>query len=453
VSASFLTTVLPGSGTDGLGIDVNGAGDFGSVDGAFAIDGYSDLIVGGTGGTHVYLYFGSATGYAQTPSITFTGSMTNFGQAVVDAGDLDGDGLDDIAIASITEGGGKIFVYSRKNPPVSWGTTGSWPAALMDTQANYTFTVDQTFAGGSASIFRRSLTPLGNFDGAGASDLAVGVRLHASSLGSVLIIKGSTSLASLTIPDVSGSFEIDGVAASSQFGLAVMGIGQFYPAPAGPTLIVSAPPVSSVYAFRGQAPSAILTAAAADDSVVVTPVTDPYGNNLGFLGPLGGSPGVISVSSTSGKYVDVHIGTAATGPLLGAVGEAPSASVRFVNPASGNSFGIVNLGGGIKGKSEAVSFIGGDSVTDLVLAGQTEAGTPLYIINGASLGLMSGNVDVSAAQGAVVPAIVKVADRIPTGWAGYGGSGLIVDSNRDGYADFAIGESAFGMAGRVVVFY
>jgi hypothetical protein len=92
-------------------------------------------------------------------------------------------------------------------------------------------------------------------------------------------------------------------------------------------------------------------------------------------------------------------------------------------------------------------------VTDLVLAGQTETGTPLYIINGAALGLMSGNVDVSAAQAAVVPPIVKIADRIPTGWAGYGGSGLIVDSNKDGYADFAVGESAFGMAGRVVVFY
>ncbi len=455
VAAAFVTTILPGTGTDGIGIDVNGSGDFGGTNRSFTADGRSDLIVGGTGGTHVYLYFGTTTGYSTTPSVTFTGTASNFGQAVVDAGDMDGDGLDDIAIASPSDGGGKIFVFSRKNPPASWGTTGAWPVMLMDTQANYTFTVDATFAGGTASIFRRSLTPLGNFDGTGASDLAVGVRLHSTSLGSVVIIKGSSSLASLTIPDVSGAgtIQIDGIVASAQFGMSVLGIGQFFPAPAGPALVVSAPPAGAVYAFRGQAPTAVLTAGSADDSVVAAASADQYGVNLGFLGALGGSPGALTIASTAGKYVDVHLGTAAAGPLLGAAGGAPAATVRFGNSASGNSFGIVNLGGGIKGTARTASLIGGDAVSDLVVAGLGEAGVPIYIVNGATLSTMSGNVDVAVAQAAVVSPIVKIANRLPSPWSGHAGAAMIIDSNSDGYADFAIGESAFGVAGRVVVFH
>src|SRR4029077_2547549 len=102
-----------------------------------------DLIVGNTGGKSVNVYFGSATGYPGTPSIKITGATTNFGQAVVNGGDLNGDGLADIAIASPSEGGGagRIYVYSRKSPPASWGTTNSWPATLTDAQANYTLTV------------------------------------------------------------------------------------------------------------------------------------------------------------------------------------------------------------------------------------------------------------------------------------------------------------------------
>ena len=130
IQSQFSTTALSGSGTDGIGID-NRSGGFGRAsDLSFNADGFSDLVVGGAGGTHVYLYFGSASGYAPTPSVTITGTVTNFGEAVVNAGDLDGDGLSDIAIASPSDGGGKVYIFSRKTPPPSWGTTNSWPASL-----------------------------------------------------------------------------------------------------------------------------------------------------------------------------------------------------------------------------------------------------------------------------------------------------------------------------------
>jgi hypothetical protein len=324
----------------------------------------------------------------------------------------------------------------------------------MDTQATYTFTADTTFAGGANSIFRSSIARLGNFDGTGADDLAIGFRLHSGNVGGVVIVKGSGSLASMTIPDPAGvsTIRIDGTVASGQLGISLVGIGQFFSAPAGPGLIIGAPIARALYAFGGQAPaSGMLTTASADDSVIGT-AGDQYGINLSFLGPFGG-PGAVTVASTMGKYVDVHVGTATAGPLLGAVGGAPAPSVRFVNTASGNSFGVINLGGGVKGTSQSVSFIGADTQPDLVMAGQAETTTPLYIVSGAAIGAMSGTFDVSVGQGGITSPVVKVPNRLPSPWAGYAGSSLIVHSNNDVYPDFAIGESAFGAVGRVIVFY
>jgi hypothetical protein len=174
---------------------------------------------------------------------------------------------------------------------------------------------------------------------------------------------------------------------------------------------------------------------------------------MSLLGALGGSPGAVTIASTMGKYVDVHLGTAGTGPLLGPAGGAPAPSVKFIDSLSGNSFGVVNIGGGLRGTSQAVSLIGGDTTPDLVLAGQAETGLPVYIVSGSVIPSLSGSVDVAINQSGITSPVVKVANRLPTPWAGYAGSSIIVKSNNDVYPDFAIGESAFGAAGRVVVFY
>ena len=455
VQAQFQTTILSGTGTDGIGEDLDGSGDFGTASNlSFTADGFSDLIVGDSGGKKVYVYFGSATGYASLPGITISGSVADFGKAVANAGDLDGDGLADLAIASPGDGGGgKVYIFSRKNPPSSWGTSGKWPATLTDTQANYVLTADATYAGGIGSIQpRQGLARLGNFDGTGSDDLAVGLALHASANGGLLIVKGSTSFASGTIPDTTGAqtIEIDGTATGGLFGFATVGIGPFFGASSASGLVASAPAASAIYGFPGQTATTPLTAAAASNAV--TGVTaDVYGLNLGFLGQAGGSPGAVTVAAPNAGYVDVYLGNIAKGPLLG--GGQPAASFRLRDTAAGNSFGVVNVGGGIKGTSQSVSLIGGDAVPDLVVAGQAEAGSPVYILSGAVVGALTGTVDISAAPTEVVPPIVKVLNRFPSGWGGYAGTGIVVDSNGDGYGDFAIGEFAPGGAGRVVVFY
>jgi len=287
-------------------------------------------------------------------------------------------------------------------------------------------------------------------------DLLVAFRLKtaAAGNGAVFVIKGSSSFASGSIPGA-GTYEIDGTVSGGFFGWPVLGVGTFFASSTGTTLITASGP-ANVYGFRGQAPGGVITAANADDSVLGA-AADAYGLFIGFLGPLGGSPAAVSISATFGTppYVEVHLGTTATGPFQGVMGGAPSAAVRFTDAASGNSFGVLNLGGGVKGTSQVVSLIGGDSSSDLVLAGHAETGVPVYIANGALIPSLSGSVDVSVAssQSPLVPPVVKITGQVPAPWGGHAGSSVIPDSDNDGYPDFAVGEFAPGKPGRVVVFH
>jgi hypothetical protein len=69
--------------------------------------------------------------------------------------------------------------------------------------------VDIPFGGGIGSIQPGGLARLGNFDGAGPDDLGVSLIFSNSSDGALLIVKGSATLASATIPNAN-TIEIDG---------------------------------------------------------------------------------------------------------------------------------------------------------------------------------------------------------------------------------------------------
>jgi hypothetical protein len=451
--ASFNVTILSGTGTDNSGFDLNGVGDLGtSGTNAFAKDGFSDLLVGATAATHVYAYFGSAAGYSTTPSITFTGAFTGFGRSAADVGDIDGDGLDDIAISSPNDNGGKVYIFSRKSPPVSWGGSTSWPAALTDSQANYVISTPGTVTG---AISGRGVQPLGDFDGDGNADFAIAYQASSSNLGAVIVVKGGPTFGSRT-PDSTNSILFNGAVAGGSFGVGVAGIGQFFGSAPGTTMVVTASVAGTSYAFAGQSPpGGVVSATSADDSTVGSG-TDRYGTPIGFLGPLGGSPGALALSAVQGAYVDLHIGTAASGPFVGTAGSAPAPSVHFVDALAGNSFGVVNIGSGIRGTSQTVSFIGGatDKVPDLVLAGQAEQNNNIYLLNGALLPTLSGTVDISTPLAGNVPGIVKIASKLPSDWGnGYTTGAPILDVNGDGVADFAIGEFVSSKPGRVAVFY
>jgi hypothetical protein len=151
---------------DDLGYSVAAAGD---VNG----DGYGDVIVGapGYGGGYgpgkAYLFPGSSGGLSTTPVWSDTGELTpdRFGYSVASAGDVNGDGYDDVIVGALfgAYDRGKAFVYYgsasglEANP--TWDAAGE---AVFDQ-------------------FGYSVASAGDVNGDGYGDVIVGARDGGSS--------------------------------------------------------------------------------------------------------------------------------------------------------------------------------------------------------------------------------------------------------------------------------
>ncbi|WP_422355355.1 integrin alpha [Roseivirga pacifica] len=101
--------------TADFGSDVASAGDING-------DGYVDIIIGerhyNSANGAVYVYHGSATGFATQPSWTYTidNEDARLGHSVDGAGDINGDGYDDIIVGAYlwqesSQNRGKVFVF------------------------------------------------------------------------------------------------------------------------------------------------------------------------------------------------------------------------------------------------------------------------------------------------------------------------------------------------------
>ena len=237
-----------------------------------------------------YLYFGTATGYATTPSVTFTSANSLFGLSVADAGDLDGDGLDDIAMSSPADGDGKVFIFSRKNPPASWGTTTSWPATLTDAQANYVISGDP---GSNGNLFGWPIAPVGSFAAMGSHDLAIASQFYGG-VGRVVIVKSSPSrFGSFTLPDATKTIVIDDGAGRILWGNTPSAWDP-HSAPPGALRSGLLAPILCTGSGEWLRDHSAATGTP-NDSLVNSPAGSNFGYSFGFLGALGTSPFALAI--------------------------------------------------------------------------------------------------------------------------------------------------------------
>jgi hypothetical protein len=402
-------------------------------------DAMSDLLVGTFNDNHAYLFLGAATFAPSGPTTTFTGTNTGFGATVRQIGDIDNDGLQDIAIADRPTGL-RVFIYKGR---------ASWPAALSDAQADYVVTTDASYA---ASQFGVAIDRLGDFDGDGVNDVVISAPQYSSRLGRVVVVYGRTGFTSFMLPDTTRALEIgpDPALARTQIGQGAVGLGHFYSG-TGTTLVVSATGLITqpsdnqgrLYAFRGRGPGAAINATAADHVLVGPGIGALIGTQLTNLGPvLGGLPMVGSSNLSDAMSVPTIVGT---GYLLsGTAATGPFASNIIAYRTSTNLPGQVLFGGGFSGLDQIVSLIG-DARPDVALSGQV--GSTVDIIDGSKLAALGGFVETSASADVHVP--------MPSGWLGStsGTRSPIRDINNDGYPDFAIGDVFGNAPGRVGVFW
>lgn len=437
IQATFNQTVINGPQSNpgsyaGFGYYVDGSGNF-------VGDTNSDILAGDGYGNNAYIFAGSATFTSPTPAVTFTGSTPGlyFGSNIANLGDVDGDGLEDIGIASGYDSPPKIYIFKGR---------ANWPATVMDTAADYVITVDSTFD--SSSFLGYPIVKLGDINGDGVGDFALGANA-ATPGGAVLVIYGAMPFGGAAqnlsaMLTANRAQVLTNSMASSLFGASITALGG-----SNGTLVVGAPAAASgagqlvSYKWNGTALAPVGTA--------FTGPTAPNPGHIGsVLGVLGAGLGVISGNNLVplGGNVSTFLDGTLAMPLTG--------MPKIVTDTNGqDTFGTIAFGGGFSGSNVSISYVG-DSKPDLVVGGAYESShqPTVYIIDGASLATLDSPINVAAS------ATTKV--QLPADWQlpfrATAFDSPVKDVNGDGYGDFAIGETddfTFNVPfqGQVIVFW
>ncbi len=220
-------SIIGASSNEGAGITVSGAGDFNG-------DGINDLLVGTYLGRS-YLVYGTTSGYSNLnfSSLIAGGSTAGFtiygesGQTLMvsNAGDVNGDGFDDLLIGDSNTSAGKAYVVygrgdgSNANIQLSSLTSGTSTQGFV---INGISTDDKT--GSSVSY-------AGDVNGDGLADMVVGAW-RANSSGQAYVVFGKSggtaiNLSGLTAPSNTQGFIIKGETSSLYTGYTVSHAGDF----------------------------------------------------------------------------------------------------------------------------------------------------------------------------------------------------------------------------------
>jgi hypothetical protein len=346
--------VLTGNWDDrSFGSSVATAGD---VNG----DGYEDVIVGAPGMSNTagraYVFLGGPNCLAAAPATTLEGEGfgTYFGISVAAAGDVNGDGYDDVVIGAFGYGEFRGRAYAYLGGPGGLGTTA---VAIL--------------TGGTAGdYFGGSVTAAGDVNGDGFADVVIGARGYNTFTGRAYVFHGRAGGLAPT-----PATTLTGEATGNEFGFSVATAGDVN-GDGYADVVVGAHRYSNqtgrAYVYLGGA-SGLATVAAR--TLTGAGASDYFGSSLGTAGdvnadgyddvvvgadPYGGPEGRASI------YLGGPGGLAATAATVltvaGATHKGFGASVGTAGDVNGDGYADVVVGAPYDdGRGSAYVFLGGAS--------------------------------------------------------------------------------------------
>jgi hypothetical protein len=333
LATTAATTLTGETAGDAFGWPVAPAGDVNK-------DGYADVVVGApwySGFTgRAYVYLGGASGLAATPATTLTGEAINnrFGQSVATAGDVNGDGYDDVVVGA------------------PWNNNFTGRAHVFLGGAGGLSTSAATTLTGEApnNYFGQSVATAGDVNFDGYADLVVGAYGYGSNTGRAYVYLGGASGLSTTAVTT-----LTGEATSNYFGQSVATAGDA-DGDAYADVVVGAWGYSTntgrAYVYLGSASGTVATATT---TLTGESATSRFGSSVATAGDVNGD-----------GYDDLAIGasgySALTGRayvyLGGASGLATTPAATWTGEATVHYFG---------GSVATAGDVNGDGYPDVVV--------------------------------------------------------------------------------------